>query len=58
MDSGKTIAQFNDKELKEKIRSDVQHFKIVNEEDLQQSVYHHLRNFIDDHKLTSIKISG
>ena len=50
-------AKIIEKKLKEKIQQDLFTYQIIgNEEDLQQSVYHHLRNFIDEQKLTHIKI--
>lgn len=59
VDSTKIIAKFIEKKLKGKIQQDLFTYQIIgNEEDLQQSVYHHLRNFIDEQKLTRIKISG
>lgn len=52
------ITNFIKKELKEKIRQDLWDYKIGNEEDLQSSVYYHLRKFIDKHKFENLKISG
>jgi len=53
-----SITNFIEKKLKEEIRQDLWDYKIGNEEDLQSSVYYHLRKFIDKHKLENLKISG
>jgi len=46
------IRNFIEKELKEELKEDQKKFKILSEGDLQSCVYYHLREFIDDKKIT------